>query len=69
MSNYTYPKALLTSKDLVSIGYPKRIVDEIAHIQGAKSVIKRDRGSGSNIYFLANLIEEDLLEWKKINCR
>ena len=69
MGNYIYPKALMTVKELTEVGYPRQILDEIAHMQGAKSPIQRSRGQGATIRFQTNLIEEDLTEWKRINCR
>lgn len=68
MGNYMYPKAIMTIKELVKdCGYPDRIIREIAHMQGAKSVIKRKGGAGSTFYFQTNLLEEDLEEWKRVN--
>jgi len=69
MEKFIYPKALMTVKELQEVGYPRQILDEIAHMQGAKSPLQRSRGRGSTIRFQTNLIEEDLAEWKRINCR
>lgn len=69
MEKFMYPKALMTVKELQEVGYPRQILDEIAHMQRAKSPLQRSIGLGSTIQFQTNLIEEDLAEWKRINCR
>lgn len=67
MGNYTYPKALMTIKELIAVGYPKQMLNEMAHMQGAKSVVRRGKEKGSRILFQTNLVEEDLAEWKRVN--
>ena len=67
MGNYNYPKALMTVKELIEVGYPREILLEMANMQGAKSVIKR--GVGGKIWFQTNLIEDDLVEWRRVNCK
>ena len=67
MSNYIYPKALMTVKELITVGYPREMLLEMANMQGARSVIRKN--SGGKIWFQTNLIEEDLAEWRRLNCK
>lgn len=67
MSNYTYPKALMTVKELQTVGYPREMLLEMANMQGAKSVIRK--GVGGKIWFQTSRIEEDLEEWRRVNCK
>lgn len=65
MSNYLYPKAIMTVKELVEVGYPENILRDITRDENSKSVLRRKRSSGSNIYIQVNLLESDLENWKK----
>lgn len=59
-------KDLLTVKDMRALGYPERMITELAHLPGGVSVIKKD-GKTSTIYFIKALLLDDLKRYKQIN--
>ncbi|MCR4715816.1 MAG: hypothetical protein K5656_01415 [Lachnospiraceae bacterium] len=56
-------KEMLTIKELVSLGYPEKMLRELSHASYARSVIKR-HGQGSVIYFYKPKLQKDIEVWQ-----
>ena len=60
-------KELLTKKDLMALGYPERMVNELSHLPGGKSRLQRNISKGATVYFRRELLNDDVDRWKRIN--
>ena len=59
-------KDILTVKDMRELGYPDKMIRQLAHMPGNKSVMKKP-GKTSTIYFIRALLLDDVIRYKEIN--
>ncbi len=62
-----YPLKLMSIAQLMEIGFPERMLYELAHMPRAKAALRR--GRGGKILFDTDRLDEDIDTWKRLNQR
>lgn len=61
-----YPKLCMKKKELVELGFPRRMLEEISHMPGAKSPVWSGKGKGAGLIYIVKFLYEDIDKWKTL---
>lgn len=61
-----YPKLAMSKKELVGLGFPRRMLEEISHMKGAKSPVWSGKGKGAGLIYRVKFLDQDIDKWQSI---
>lgn len=60
-----YPKKFMSKVELMEIGMPRRMIEEISHLKDGKATIRR--GRGGKCIFDTGKLDADIARWKRLH--